>query len=70
MVFNKRFALHLYSDLIKDSDYYYSDNVVAHKTMPKNRVNVTSSNTTVYVSHKGSHSSGLWPDEAFPEENT
>jgi hypothetical protein len=70
MVFNKRFALHLYSDLIKDSDYYYSDNVVAHKTMPKNRVNITSSNTTVYVSHKGSHSSGLWPDEAFPEENT
>lgn len=63
MAFNRRFAIQLQADLLQDADHYYSDNVVAYKTMPKNRINITSNFTTTYVSHAGTHSSSHWPEE-------
>jgi glycosyltransferase involved in cell wall biosynthesis len=65
MAFNRSFAQSLMMDLLNDTTHYYSDNVVAHVTMPKHDKHVTKDNTTVYVSHKGSHSSGGWIDGIF-----
>jgi glycosyltransferase involved in cell wall biosynthesis len=62
--FNKKFALDLQKNLIADKEYYYSD-CVLRDTMKTHRKNMTSRNTTVYVSHKGSHSSSKWPDKVF-----
>ena len=69
MAFNKDFATQLLADLLQDVEYYYSDNVVAHKTMPRNKVNITSNVTTTYVSHKGAHSSGHWAEETLKKES-
>jgi glycosyltransferase involved in cell wall biosynthesis len=63
--FNKNFALALMLDLVTDEQYYYSDNVLAYSTMPKHDVHVTQDVTTVYVSHKGSHSSGHWAESVL-----
>jgi len=67
MAFNRKFAEALMMDLVNDTQYYYSDNVVAFTTMPKFDKHVTEELTTVYVSHKGSHSSGHWADGIFKE---
>ena len=67
MIFNKDFALKLQFDLMTDKEYYYSDNVVAHKTMPASVVNRTSDVTTMYVCHKGTHSSSHWAESELPE---
>jgi len=50
-----------------DVDYYYSDNVLAYKTMPRNKVNIASNVTITYVSHKGAHSSVHWAEETLKE---
>jgi len=63
--FGKNFALALMLDLVTDEEFYYSDNVLAYTTMPKHDVHVTQDVTTVYVSHKGSHSSGHWAENVL-----
>jgi glycosyltransferase involved in cell wall biosynthesis len=65
VAFNRKFAVALLDDLLKDEQYYYSDNVMAFTTMPKFDKNVTHDVTTVYVSHKGSHSSGHWAESVL-----
>jgi glycosyltransferase involved in cell wall biosynthesis len=65
MAFNRKFAESLMMDLVNDTEYYYSDNVVAHVTMPKHDKHLTEDLTTVYVSHKGSHSSHHWAEGIF-----
>jgi len=65
VAFNRKFASALLLDLLHDSEYYYSDNVLALTTMPKYEKNVTHDVTTVYVSHKGSHSSGHWAESVL-----
>jgi len=61
--FGKSFALALMLDLVSDEQHYYSDNVLAFTTMPKHNIHVTQDVTTVYVSHKGAHSSGHWAED-------
>jgi len=61
--FGKSFALALMLDLVSDEQHYYSDNVLAFTTMPKHSIHVTQDVTTVYVSHKGAHSSGHWAED-------
>jgi hypothetical protein len=65
MAFNKDFALRLQYDLMADTEYYYSDNVVAFKTMPGLEVKRASNVTTLYVCHKGTHSSSHWTESIF-----
>jgi len=60
MAFNRKFAESLLMDLLSDTTHYYSDNVLAFVTMPKHNNHITKDQTTVYVSHKGSHSSHHW----------
>lgn len=67
IAFNRKFAVALLDDLVHDTQHYYSDNVMAFTTMPKFDKNVTQDVTTVYVSHKGSHSSGHWPEKVLGE---
>lgn len=68
IAFNRDFALKLLFDLITDEKYYYSDNVVAYKTMPISRVNVSDDVTTIYVCHRGTHSSFSWIDSIFKSD--
>jgi len=63
--FGKSFALALMLDLVSDEQHYYSDNVLAFTTMPKHNIHVTQDVTTVYVSHKGAHSSGHWAEDVL-----
>jgi len=63
IAFTRKFALTLLFDLTADEQFYYSDNVLAFTTMPKHKINITQDVTTVYVSHKGSHSSKHWVEE-------
>ncbi|MBI5279884.1 MAG: hypothetical protein HY854_25870 [Burkholderiales bacterium] len=66
MCFNRAFATELLDDLVKDSQHHYSDNVVAHVTMPKFRCLVSDTRrTTVYHSHEGSVTSKGWLEAAF-----
>jgi len=67
MAFNRKFAESLMMDLLNDTQFYYSDNVLAFTTMPKHSTNMTQDVTTVCVSHKGSHSLPHWPDTVLGE---
>jgi len=67
MAFNRKFAESLMMDLLNDTQFYYSDNVLAFTTMPKYQTNMTQDVTTVCVSHKGSHSLPHWPDTVLGE---
>jgi hypothetical protein len=62
--FNRTVALDLMNGLLNDDQYYYSD-CVLRDTMVKYKKKLSSNNTAVYVSHKGSHTSGHWPDVVF-----
>jgi glycosyltransferase involved in cell wall biosynthesis len=62
VAFTRKFASALLVDLLHDEKFYYSDNVLAFTTMPRFDKSVTNDVTTVYVSHKGSHSSGHWAE--------
>lgn len=65
MAFNRRFAEALADDLEADQQHHYSDNVLAHVTLPRFAKLVSGRRTTVYVSHRGSVSSAGWLDAVF-----
>ena len=65
MCFTRAFALELLQDLLMDTQHQYSDNVVAHVTMPKFRCLLSGRRTAVYHSHEGSVSSAHWVESAF-----
>ena len=66
MCFNQAFAAQLLHDLVNDAQHQYSDNVVAHVTMPKFRCLVSQARRTcVYHSHAGSITSKGWLEAAF-----
>jgi hypothetical protein len=66
MCFNRPFATQLLHDLVNDTQHYYSDNVVAHVTMPKFRCLVsTTRRTAIYHAHEGSLTSRDWLDGTF-----
>ena len=65
MCFNRAFALELLADITHDRSHQYTDNVVAHVTMPKFRCHVSSRRTTIYHAHEGSITSNHWLVKAF-----
>lgn len=67
MCFNREFAQQLLADLEADTQHQYSDNVVAHVTMPRFRCKVSQRRTCVYHSHEGSVTSAGWLDKAFEQ---
>lgn len=67
MCFNRRFAIALLADITNDRTHQYTDNVVAHVTMPKFRCKVSDRLTCIYHSHEGSVTSAGWLPAAFGE---
>lgn len=65
MCFNRAFAQALLADIGSDTQHQYTDNVVAHVTMPKFRCHSSTRRTTVYHSHEGSLTSNSWLDRTF-----
>jgi hypothetical protein len=65
MCFNRPFAQQLLHDIAADTRHHYTDNVLAHVTMPRFRCHVTDRPTCVYHSHEGSLTSHGWVDWAF-----
>lgn len=65
MCFNRKFAAQLLTDLEADQSHHYTDNVVAHVTMPKFRCLVSDRKTAIYHSHEGSLTSRHWLADAF-----
>lgn len=65
MCFNRKFAAQLLTDLEADQSHHYTDNVVAHVTMPKFRCLVSDRKTAIYHSHEGSLTSRHWLEDAF-----
>lgn len=66
MCFNRAFAEQLLQDLEQDTQHQYSDNVVAHVTMPRFRCKVSQTRRTcIYHSHDGSVTSAGWLPKAF-----
>lgn len=63
--FNRRFGQELLRDLAQDTQHHYTDNVVAHVTMPKFRCHVSSRRTSIYHAHEGSITSKDWLDKTF-----
>lgn len=65
MCFNRAFAGQLLADLLADTLHHYTDNVVAHVTMPRFRCRVSSRRTAIYHAHEGSLTSHPWLAAAF-----
>lgn len=65
MCFNRAFAEQLLADILADASHQYTDNVVAHVTMPKFRCRVAGRPTAIYHSHEGSATSHHWVETAF-----
>jgi hypothetical protein len=65
MCFNRRFAEQLLVDIVQDREHHYTDNVVAHVTMPKFRCRVSDRRTCIYHAHEGSVTSHPWLAKAF-----
>jgi hypothetical protein len=65
MCFNRAFAGQLLHDLAADRTHQYSDNVVAHVTMPKFRCRISDRRTAVYHAHEGSLTSHPWLADVF-----
>jgi hypothetical protein len=65
MCFNRAFAQQLLADISNDTQHHYTDNVVAHVTMPKFRCHVSTRRTAVYHSHEGSVTSNGWLAKTF-----
>lgn len=68
MCFRRNFAQQLLADIVRD-EYrtYYTDNVVAHVTMPKFRCNISRERETcIYHSHDGAVTSRYWLDGMLP----
>lgn len=65
MCFNRRFAQQLLADIEADTGTHYTDNIVAHVTMPKFRCKVSQRLTSIYHSHQGSVTSNHWLPDAF-----
>jgi hypothetical protein len=69
MCFTRPFAEALLIDILSDTQHHYTDNVVAHVTMPKFRCLVSDKrNTVVYHSHEGSVTSSAWLEAAFRDD--
>lgn len=65
MCFNRRFAEQLLVDITLDRQHHYTDNVVAHVTMPRFRCRLSSRRTCIYHAHEGSLTSHPWLAKAF-----
>ncbi|MBE7939760.1 MULTISPECIES: hypothetical protein [Ramlibacter] len=65
MCFNRVFAAALLADIEADTQHHYTDNVVAHVTMPRFRCRISSRHTAIYHAHEGSQTSAGWLDDAF-----
>jgi hypothetical protein len=65
MCFNRRFAEQLLVDITQDSRHRYTDNVVAHVTMPKFRCRLWSRRTCIHHAHEGSVTRHPWLAKAF-----
>ena len=65
MCFNRRFAQELLADIVQDTRHQYTDNVVAHVTMPKFRCHVSARRTAIYHAHEGSVTSSGWLEKTF-----
>lgn len=65
MCFNRRFAEQLLEDISADTTHQYTDNVLAHVTMPRFRCHLSDRRTCIYHSHEGSVTSHGWLDKAF-----
>jgi hypothetical protein len=65
MCFNRRFAEQLLLDIVQDREHHYTDNVVAHVTMPKFRCRVSNRGACIYHAHEGSVTSHPWLAKAF-----
>jgi hypothetical protein len=65
MCFNRAFAQELLADITADTQHHYTDNVVAHVTMPKFRCLLSSRRTAVYHAHEGSLTSQPWLAKTF-----
>jgi hypothetical protein len=68
MCFNRRFAQQLLADIEADQSNQYTDNIVAHVTMPKFRCHVSQRHTSIYHSHEGSVTSHHWLPRAFGDD--
>lgn len=67
MCFNRRFAQELLADITNDTKHQYTDNVVAHVTMPKFRCHVSERRTAIYHAHEGSITSSGWLEKTFEQ---
>ncbi len=65
MCFSRPFAQQLLADISRDTQHQYTDNVVAHVTMPKFRCHVSSRRTAIYHAHEGSLTSKAWLEKTF-----
>ena len=65
MCFNRRFAQALLQDIEQDTAHQYTDNVVAHVTMPRFRCKVSDVRTCIYHAHEGSITSRDWLPNTF-----
>lgn len=65
MCFNRAFAQQLLADITSDTQHHYTDNVVAHVTMPKFHCLRSSRCTAVYHAHEGSLTSQHWLAKTF-----
>lgn len=65
MCFNRVFAQELLADIVQDTQHQYTDNVVAHVTMPKFRCHVSDRRTAIYHAHEGSITSKGWLEKTF-----
>lgn len=65
MCFGRAFAEQLLADLLADTVHHYSDNVLAHVTMPRFRCRVSGRRTAIYHAHEGSLTSHPWLARAF-----
>lgn len=65
MCFNRRFGEELLADIGRDTGHQYTDNIVAHVTMPKFRCIRSQRHTCIYHSHEGTVSSKEWLEQAF-----
>ena len=60
MCFTRRFARELLADIEADESHVYTDQVIAHVTMPKFRCTLSQRQTAIYHAHEGAVTSNEW----------